>query len=129
MRSLRGRLGYGLQAFLQTKRKHFDDLDTVNAKDWFIRWGGRKTYNVLWKRLLDLKFFEYADDISAAWMATRIKRIGTSRASLFQEQLGAIEGGSQTLVTALVRAIEAMGGTLRLGEPVEGVLSLALIHI
>lgn len=116
--SLRGKLGYGLQAFLQTKRKTFDDLDHVNARDWFIKWGGRRTYNVLWKRLLDLKFFEYADDVSAAWMATRIKRVGTSRASLFQEQLGVIDGGSQTLVDALVAAIENMGGTLRLGEPV-----------
>lgn len=116
--SLRGKLGYGLQAFLQTKRKTFDDLDHVNARDWFIKWGGRRTYNVLWKRLLDLKFFEYADDVSAAWMSTRIKRVGTSRASLFQEQLGVIDGGSQTLVDALVAAIENMGGTLRLGEPV-----------
>ncbi|MFT8417529.1 MAG: NAD(P)/FAD-dependent oxidoreductase [Acetobacter sp.] len=121
--SLRGKLGYGLQAFLQTKRKRFDNLDSVNAKDWFIRWGGHKTYNVLWKRLLDLKFFEYADNVSAAWMATRIKRIGTSRTSIFHEQLGAIEGGSQTLVTALVDAIKAMGGIVRLNDAVEEVVS------
>lgn len=121
--SLRGKLGYGLQAFLQTKRKTFDDLDAVNAKDWFIKWGGHRTYTVLWKRLLDLKFFEYADNISAAWMATRIKRVGTSRASLFQEQLGVIDGGSQTLVEALVAAIEKMGGKLRLGEAVYEVMA------
>lgn len=121
--SMRGKLGYGLQAFLQTKRKHFDDLDRVNAGDWFIKWGGRRTYDVLWKRLLELKFFEYANDISAAWMATRIKRIGTSRASLFQEQLGVIEGGSQTLVDALVAAIGRLGGAIRLGEAVREVVA------
>lgn len=114
--SLLSKIRYGAQMFLQTKRKAFSDLEHVNAKDWFIRWGGRKTYDVLWRRLLDLKFFEYADNISAAWIATRIKRVGTSRKSMLQEELGVIEGGSQTLVDALVAAIEAKGGVMRLGE-------------
>lgn len=121
--TLRGKIGYGLQAFLQTRRKGFDDLDDVNARDWFIRWGGQKTYNVLWKRLLELKFFEYADTISAAWLATRIKRIGTSRASLFHEELGVIEGGSQTLIDALSAAITARGGMFRLGEAVREIVT------
>ena len=51
-----------------------------------------------------LKFFEFAENISAAWIWTRIKRVGTSRKSLLQEELGYIEGGSQTLVNALVQA-------------------------
>ena len=34
-----------------------------------------------------------------------------------QEELGYIEGGSETLVHALVAAIERNGGTIRLGEP------------
>ena len=114
---------YGLQMFLLTKRKSWDDLENVNAKDWLIKWGGKKTYEVLWRRLLELKFFEYSDNISAAWIGTRIKRVGTSRKSMFQEELGVIEGGSQTLVDGLVKAIEAKGGTLRLGEPALEILA------
>ena len=56
-------------------------------------------YERLWQPLFDLKFYEYADNISAAWIWTRIKRVGTSRRSLFQEELGYIEGGSETLVS------------------------------
>ena len=56
----------------------------------------------LWKRLFELKFYEYADNISAAWIWTRIKRVGISRKSLFQEELGYIEGGSEVLIEALV---------------------------
>ena len=46
-------------------------------------------------RCSDLKFYELADDISAAWIWTRIKRVGTSRRSLMQEELGYIDGGHQ----------------------------------
>ena len=73
--------------------------------------------------LFDLKFFEYADNVSAAWIWTRIKRVGTSRRSLMQEELGYIEGGSETLVTALVREIERLGGRIRLGAPATEVIS------
>ena len=121
--SLREKVGYGLQAFLQTRRRSWDGLENVNAKDWFIKWIGPHGYEVLWRRLLELKFFEYADNISAAWIATRIKRVGTSRKSLLQEELGVIDGGSQTLVDALVSAIEARGGTILLGTPVREIVA------
>ncbi|MVS97922.1 NAD(P)/FAD-dependent oxidoreductase [Devosia marina] len=114
---------YGLTAFWQTKRPNFDSLEHVSGKDWFLNSMGRRTYELLWKPLLDLKFFEYADNVSAAWLATRVKRIGNSRKSLLQEELGYIEGGSQTLVDALVSKIEALGGTILLGDPVREIVS------
>jgi protoporphyrinogen oxidase len=113
--SLREKLGYGLQAFLATRRKDWSRLDRIDATTWFKSWIGPHGYEVLWRRLLELKFYHYADDISAAWMGTRMKRIGTSRKSLFREELGVIDGGSQTLVDALVTAIDVRGGILLLG--------------
>lgn len=121
--SLWAKFRYGLLSFIQTKRSDWSHLENVNAKDWFIRRTGQRTYDLLWKVLLDLKFFEYADNISAAWIATRIKRVGTSRKSLLQEELGYIRGGSQTLVDALVSAIRNLGGTIYLGAPAEEVVS------
>jgi protoporphyrinogen oxidase len=116
------KIRYGLQAFTQTKRSDWSVLENVNAKDWLIKGLGSQAYDMLWRRLLDLKFCEYADDISAAWIATRIKRVGTSRKSILQEELGHIEGGSQTLVDALVDAIKQRGGTIKLGVPVEEIV-------
>ena len=72
-------------------------------------------------RLLDLKFFEFSEDISAAWIWTRVKRVGTSRRSIFQEELGYIEGGSETLVTALSTSLEQLGGRIHLATPVRRV--------
>ncbi|MDB5698720.1 MAG: amine oxidase [Alphaproteobacteria bacterium] len=115
--SLLARLRYGLLAFVSTKRERWDALETQSAREWITRWSGKEAYDKLWKPLFDLKFYEYADDVSAAWIWTRVKRIGRSRRSLFEEQLGYIEGGSQTLVDRLVERIEGMGGQIRLSTP------------
>ncbi len=116
--SLVEKIRYGASAFYQTKRKDFDGVEQLTAKDWIIRDCGAHVYDLMWRRLLELKFYEHTDSISASWIATRVKRVGRSRKSIFQEKLGHIEGGSQTLVDHLMGAIDAMGGTVRLGTPV-----------
>jgi protoporphyrinogen oxidase len=112
------KLRYGLMMFASTRRTDWRSLENVSAKDWIARWCGSSVYDRLWKPLFDLKFYEYADNISAAWIWTRIKRLGTSRRSMFQEELGYIEGGSETLVKALVGEIKANGGRIVLSAPV-----------
>jgi len=120
--SLLDKLRYGSLMFISTRRRAWDRLETMSAREWITRWCGARVYDRLWRRLFDLKFYEYSEDISAAWIWTRIKRIGRSRRSLLQEELGHIEGGSETLVKALVAAIVARGGTMYLSAPVERVM-------
>jgi protoporphyrinogen oxidase len=115
--SLISRLRYGVLAFISVRRDRWDALETQSARDWITRWGGREVYDKLWKPLFDLKFHEYADNISAQWIWTRVKRTGRSRKSLFQEELGYIDGGSQTLVDALVARIKELGGRIHLSSP------------
>lgn len=109
---------YGLSALYQTKRKTFDSIEQMTAKQWIIRDCGERVYNLMWRRLLELKFYEHTDRISASWIATRVKRIGRSRKSIFKEKLGYIAGGSQTLVDRLMAEITAMGGTVHLSAAV-----------
>src|SRR4051812_16877168 len=116
--SLLEKLRYGAMMFFSTKRSDWQKLENVSAKNWITRWCGTAAYEKMWAPLFRLKFFEYANNISAAWIWTRFKRVGTSRRSLLQEELGYIEGGSETLVQALTAAIAAQGGTLRLNAPV-----------
>lgn len=111
------KLRYGLLTFLSMRRERWDALEHVSARAWIERWCGRAVYDRLWRPLFEMKFYEYADPISAAWIWTRIRRIGRSRRSLMQEELGYLEGGSETLVHVLVEAIRARGGAIRLGEP------------
>lgn len=115
--SLMEKIRYGLLAFVSVKRDRWDALEHVSAKDWIEQWSGRSVYDKLWRPLFGLKFYEYADNVSASWIWTRVRRIGRSRRSLMQEELGHIDGGSQTLVDALMSAITRAGGEVRLGEP------------
>jgi protoporphyrinogen oxidase len=108
------KLRYGAMMFLSSRRKHPGNLENVSARKWITDWCGDAVYRKLWAPLFEFKFYEYADNISAAWVWTRVKRVGTSRRSIFQEELGYIEGGSQTLVDALAGAIVERGGELRL---------------
>jgi len=60
--------------------------------------------------------------VSAAWIWSRIRRIGRSRYDLFREKLGYLEGGSTTLLEAMRADIERHGGTIRLQSPVQRVI-------
>ncbi|HEX4154192.1 MAG TPA: NAD(P)/FAD-dependent oxidoreductase [Acidobacteriaceae bacterium] len=111
------KIRYGLFALVSVRRNRWPAIEHESAKDWIIRWCGQGVYHRLWQPLFDYKFYEYANNISAAWIWTRIRRIGRSRRSMMQEELGYIEGGSLTLVNALVDAIQKYGGRLHLGEP------------
>jgi protoporphyrinogen oxidase len=112
---------YGLFALVCVRRNRWDAIENESAKDWILRWCGRPIYDKLWKPLFDHKFYEYAENISAAWIWTRIRRIGRSRKSLLHEELGYIEGGSLTLVKALMDGIAEHGGRVHLGTPAQSV--------
>jgi protoporphyrinogen oxidase len=120
--SLVEKFRYGMMMFTSSNRRDWRPLENLSAKNWIESWCGKSVYDRLWRPLFDLKFYEYADNISAAWLWTRIKRVGTSRRSMFQEELGHIDGGSQTLVNALVSAIKGRGGRIVLFAPASEII-------
>lgn len=113
---------YGLHAFLSTKRNDWKPLDKVDAVKWIKGWVGAEAYEVLWRRLFEYKFYDYTSNLSAAWIWSRIRRIGRSRYDLFRERLGYLEGGSETLLQALRVDIEKNGGEIKLQSPAIKVL-------
>ena len=119
--SLLSRLRYALFAFISVRRERWDAIETESARTWITRWCGTEVYDRMWHPLFALKFYQYADEVSAAWIWTRIKRIGRSRRSVMQEELGYLEGGSQTLVDALCAEIERHGHSISLSSPAQSV--------
>ena len=113
------KLRYGIFAFVCVRRNTWPAIENESAKSWIMRWCGPFIYEKFWKPLFEHKFYEYADDISAAWIWTRIRRIGRSRKSIFQEELGYLEGGSITLVDTLVERLKAQGGQVQLRQPAQ----------
>jgi protoporphyrinogen oxidase len=120
--SLFDKCRYGLFAFVSAKRNSWPSLEHRNAKEWITTWCGENVYRMHWEPLFRHKFYEFQDNISAAWIWTRIRRIGRSRRSLMQEELGYLDGGSETLVHALMQRIAAAGGQVLLNCAAQRVL-------
>ena len=113
---------YGLMAFLATKRTNWMPLNNLNAIDWIKKWIGVEAYNILWKSLFELKFYHYAPNLSAAWIWTRIRRVGTSRKNVLTERMGYMRGGSEVIIDRLKTQIEIMGGQIVTDAPIDQVL-------
>lgn len=112
---------YGLHAMYAKSIKDWRPFDRMQATTWIRRWIGERAYNVLWKSLFELKLFEYSDNISAAWIGTRIKRVALSRRSIMQETMGYLEGGSTTLLAQMERFILERGGRIHLRAGIDKV--------
>lgn len=119
------KIRYGAHMFFSSKRKkeQWKDLDPIDAVKWLKKGSGDKAYKVLWERLFKLKFHHYTDNLSAAWIWARIRRMGQSRRSIFQESLGYIEDGSETLLNRLHEEIEHRDGRILLNTAVTQVVS------
>lgn len=112
---------YGLHAMYTKGIKDWRPYDRMNASTWVRKWIGERAYNVLWKSLFELKLFEYSENISAAWIGTRIKRVALSRRNLMQETMGYLEGGSETLLHKMEKFIVDRGGRIHLKSGIERV--------
>jgi protoporphyrinogen oxidase len=116
------KIRYALHVMVTKSVSDWSTLDKVNATTWLRKWLGRKGYETLWHRTFHLKFFEYTENLSAAWIGTRIKRIALSRKNLLQESLGHIEGGSDTLLARMEQVIIELGGRIHLRSGIDQVL-------
>lgn len=115
------KLRFGLQVFLSIKRKRWDRLDRLTAMRWLKGFLGEKAYDVLWDSLLRLKFHEYREPLSAAWVWRRLKRVGLSRKNMLTEELAYLEGGVQRILSALETNIKKMNGNIILNAAVTAV--------
>jgi len=118
--SMTSRVRYGVHVLWARRRKDWKALEDVPAREWLLRGEGEEPYRVIWEPLLRQKFGEEADRISAAWIWSRIHRLGSSRRGFFQEWLGFVEGGgSQAVVDALTGAVRSRGAAIQCETAVE----------
>ncbi len=120
--SLLQKLRYGLHVMRAKGIADWTPYDAFSSTEWLQRWIGPQAYDVLWRPLFHYKFYEYEDSLSAAWLGTRIKRVALSRASLFEEELGYLQGGSEVLLEAVAARIRQLGGAIELKTGVDEVI-------
>lgn len=116
------KLRYGLHVMHAKSINDWQPFDGFSSTTWLKRWIGDHAYDVLWRSLFHYKFYEYQDQLAAAWLGTRIKRVALSRKSMFQERLGYLDGGSEVLLEAVAKRIRELGGRIELKAGVEEVL-------
>jgi len=103
------KIRFGLNVIQNRYRKSWRQLDGIAAYPWLINQIGVRAYEVIWDPLLRVKFGEYFDKISAAWIWHRIHRVASSRRRIWQpEYLGYLEYGSETIIEALVDILRKM---------------------
>lgn len=79
-------------------------LEKIPATAWLKKAMGKKAFDLVWQPLFQNKFGSLAKQIPASWFWTRIQK--RSRA------LGYFQGGSETLIKALVKKIEKDQGQI-----------------
>ena len=117
------RMRFGLHILRSRYRSNWRWLDEFPAKAWLIENIGEEAYNVIWHPLLRIKFGDYYDKISAAWIWHRIWRVARSRQQLWgRESFGYLTHGSATLVNRLVEWLQQQPQvTLRAGVHVKSI--------
>jgi protoporphyrinogen oxidase len=116
------RIRYLLHAIRCLSLRNWRHLDSLQATTWLQSWLGAEGYTLLWQKLFAYKFYHHADAISAAWIWSRIRRLGRSRRWL-KETLGFLDGGSQRWIRALENRLRELGCEIFLSAPVLAIRS------
>lgn len=116
---------YALHVMYTKSIKDWEPLDRVGARDWITKWIGPRAYKVMWEKAFHLKFFEYADNLSASWIGTRIKRVALSRRNLLNESMGYLRGGSAVLLDEMAKRVRQAGGRILLSQGIDEVVASA----
>jgi protoporphyrinogen oxidase len=121
--SFPNRIRFGLCILYLSRVKRWQKYEQVRAKDWMLKAFGPQAWDAVWGPLLHGKFGEYAEDIGMPWFYSRIHtRAGSRERGMLKESLGYLTGSFQVLHDALAARITALGGRVRCGETVRGLI-------
>ena len=101
---------------LRSRRFDVAALDAITAKEFILDTLGPGIYASFFEPLLKSKFGDRRDEVSAAWLISRIA-IRSDRGA-GGERLGYLRGGFQYLIARLCEEVERQGARVMLDSPV-----------
>ncbi|MEW6062908.1 MAG: FAD-dependent oxidoreductase [Nanoarchaeota archaeon] len=104
--SIADRLRFGFLVIYFKLLKDYSRLVNISARDYLIKHTSRAIYETIWRPLLRIKFGEYADEISAAFIYGRVHPRARSRQS-GREVISYLIGSTKVLVDALVDRLKS----------------------
>lgn len=119
--SFADRLKFGAMALRARRVVDWRSLDRHSAKEWILKSAGAGVYRTLWGPLLEGKFKEGAEDVSAAWLWNKLVSRGASRDFFDREVVGYYKGGFQLLWDLAARKILEYGGAVKTGVEAAGI--------
>jgi protoporphyrinogen oxidase len=117
--TLRSRLRMGL-AVLLLQRRHTDvaPFESMTARRWIVQNMGEQAWDAIWAPLLRGKFGDRAEDISMAWLWSKLTlRRSIKGQEARGEVLGYPRGSFESLFRALAEEIERHGGRVMIDRP------------
>ncbi len=108
----KARLGFFV---IGSRRIDESALDKITAKEYLHEKVGDAIYNAFFAPLLASKFGEMKEEVSAAWLMSRIA-IRSDRGAE-GERLGYLQGGWHLLIDAMVEKLRTSGAKIRLADP------------
>jgi protoporphyrinogen oxidase len=100
---------------LNAAKSNMEALDDIPADQYIIEHLGSNVYSSFFEPLLKSKFGERRNEVSAAWLLSRIA-IRSNR-GVSGERLGYLNGGFHQIIGALEQAVTARGGAIRKSAP------------
>lgn len=123
---LADRVRLGLMGlYLRRRKDGRARYESVTAKDWIIKFAGKRNWDVVWEPLFRGKFGDMADKIVMTWLWNKIYlRFSSRQSGLMQKEvLGYAQGSFGGWIQELARRIRQLGGHLHAGAPVERILT------
>lgn len=101
--------------------KDINYIEQYSAKEWFLKNGYQKVWEIIWEPLFKLKFADLSDEISLVWLWDKLIKRGKSRGGA-KEKLCYMEGSFFELAKALKNQIVKLNGNILLETRVNAVL-------
>jgi len=109
--SLVDKIRYGMAAVALLAAPSWRPFERVTADAWLRRWMGPRTYEVLWKPLLESKFGPHYRDVNMAWFWARVKARSP--------RLGTFVGGFQAFLDQFAEVVRRRGAAIQLKAAVQ----------
>lgn len=117
------RFRLGLTVLAAQFTKDWRNLESISVQDWLLKWGGRVTFQNIWRPMLKAKFDAGFDNVPATWIWSRLVRMKSTREGANQKEMaGHLIGGYITLIKAMTEKIREFGGEVLLKTPVKEIV-------
>ena len=112
----------GATIFYASRVKDWKALEKISVEDWLTKLSGKRTFEKMWKPLLEAKLGLAYEETSAAFIWSTIQRMYAARNSgLKKEMFGYVRGGYARVLEKFGEHLKAKGVEIKLNSRVEKV--------